>query len=1331
MADGQVTIAFSADISGLTRQIDEARAKLAQFTAQVNTVGAGSAGLTDLQANIKSTTAEIELLSGRLANLQTIQRSAILSEFNRDIKQAEKNAQLSKDNLRIYNVPEVRDLHTRDIEDLENAKAKKKQFLDEEKELERRAALTSESSAIETAGNIASIRAAAQARQEAIDAKAAESAAKAAAAQVQAEQKVASEVESRLNKTGAKSTAAFKAAEVEAEKSAAAQVAINQKVDAELEKTASKVGGKTAAASKAAGAEADVASMRAEAEAENAIVDGQRAIAAAKLDVQAIGAAAQADNAAWAAANVASLEAEHAAILANAKAELELSAAVVKKNAEIAGGSLGGVGGGGSHKKELLEGADAEALLAERTTNLQGKLTALEGILRSERAELARMSTAAAASGNAVEHMGTSLEPLGKQRQKVKDLESEVKSLSLSLGEGAKAATGHGSALAGSGASVGFYARELHATVDEALSGRFGQLQGTLANIAFTTLQASSALLTANPLITAMGAAAIVTVGTLSIFVVQALRAAAAVRDMNVAIAASGNVANFGGGQKLAETAVAAQTAATAIQTAWDVLSLGSALSNKDAGEIQGAIGSVVGASKELNDAFVQVARQAKIVFPKDFKDKIDEIIKGFGDLDKTLPELINKTNNLDPALRKEAEAALVSGDQHRKQAAALSIVIQQLQNASAQQIRALATQQSLTSSQKEYIEQLALTIQTGGAIDAILASNTLAYTRVGDQVQIVVRNLQKLKEAQEKLPTAQPASKSTVEDIGNRTLEKLNSPDTQIRKLETDLANLEAQLKPIDEELIRINATGGASLNGLSNNLEETKKKGADLGFAIATIKDNIRDLEDKKAGGSIVQKSELDIARQNVEMGKDDLRNAQEKQLILVKNRDLIQDAVAKAEAEKKVQEGIVEIERLRGQSLAAQARFAAERANKGSEEEKSAKINEVKAGLKGFSPNSTEAEEARTRILAINNQYDDQEEQRERNKSKARFDTVVTELEAESVEVRKNAQDHLISYEEEYTRLSAITAKKLALTKTYYADLIESYHRDVNAQSSAELQKIQAVNKYTKEQERVSKEVALHIYEDYKRSFEQIGSTVSSSIVSMIQGQSRLIDAVRSVALQIIQSFIQARVKSVADFAAGVAAKVSLTAQGQAAETGATVAGVAARKGVEEGGAAAGAAANIAKYFGQIQAAAAATYANVFAYMSPILGPLAVVPATAASALVIAQQALLPSFAVGAWNLPNDMVAQVHAGEMIVPAGPAAALRSSLSGGGSGSPSSSGSSGVGGGVTNIHFNVSAVDSQGVKKFLQNNAKHILGAMEHGVHNGSHLGLGRIASH
>ena len=73
----------------------------------------------------------------------------------------------------------------------------------------------------------------------------------------------------------------------------------------------------------------------------------------------------------------------------------------------------------------------------------------------------------------------------------------------------------------------------------------------------------------------------------------------------------------------------------------------------------------------------------------------------------------------------------------------------------------------------------------------------------------------------------------------------------------------------------------------------------------------------------------------------------------------------------------------------------------------------------------------------------------------------------------------------------------------------------------------------------------------------------------------------------------------------------------------------------------------------------------------------------PAAAGQAAVMA---VAGSFAVGAWNLPRDMIAQVHQGETILPAGAASKFRDMASG----------AQGSGGGDVHVHhatnFNVSA---------------------------------------
>ncbi len=88
---------------------------------------------------------------------------------------------------------------------------------------------------------------------------------------------------------------------------------------------------------------------------------------------------------------------------------------------------------------------------------------------------------------------------------------------------------------------------------------------------------------------------------------------------------------------------------------------------------------------------------------------------------------------------------------------------------------------------------------------------------------------------------------------------------------------------------------------------------------------------------------------------------------------------------------------------------------------------------------------------------------------------------------------------------------------------------------------------------------------------------------------------------------------------------------------------------------------------------------TAAGVTANLAPAMGPLAI-PAGAAAGAVVAG---LASFDTGSWRIPRDQTANVHEGEMIVPArgGVADMFRDFLSGGGEG-----GGPG-GGGTTHVH--------------------------------------------
>ena len=145
--------------------------------------------------------------------------------------------------------------------------------------------------------------------------------------------------------------------------------------------------------------------------------------------------------------------------------------------------------------------------------------------------------------------------------------------------------------------------------------------------------------------------------------------------------------------------------------------------------------------------------------------------------------------------------------------------------------------------------------------------------------------------------------------------------------------------------------------------------------------------------------------------------------------------------------------------------------------------------------------------------------------------------------------------------------------------------------------------------------------------------------------------------------------------------------------------TAAGVTTRVATEEAGAVSSKA--ITRSTAQSEIGTKAAEAGAGAYNAivgiPYVGPILAPAAAAVAFTAVEAFGSLPSFAVGAWELPSDMTARVHQGEMIIPAGPASALRDTWGGGASG------------GDTHVHFNVSTPDAGGVQAFFTQHAATI----------------------
>ncbi len=341
--------------------------------------------------------------------------------------------------------------------------------------------------------------------------------------------------------------------------------------------------------------------------------------------------------------------------------------------------------------------------------------------------------------------------------------------------------------------------------------------------------------------------------------------------------------------------------------------------------------------------------------------------------------------------------------------------------------------------------------------------------------------------------------------------------------------------------------------------------------------------------------------------------------------------------------------------------------------------------------------------------------------RQNEQARYNIALNGVKGQSSLVKEQAQTAQISRQEELSSLLALETQREGIERQHLQFLQSTYQQGTVAYAAAQRRIDELASQSALRRQEIERNVNQQIYADYRRSFEQIGSSVSSSITGMVAGQFRLRDAARNILLQIIQGFIQARVKMVADWLAGVAAQTAATTTGEAAKTAAITAGVAARTGAEASGSTAGIASTIAGVLKSITASAGETFAGIFGFLSPVMGPAAAGPAAAGEATVLSVATGMASFAGGAWSLPSDMIAQVHQGEMIVPAGPAATYRSMMEG----------NSGVAGTVHVHHatnFNVSAMDTRSVKQFFNDHGRTILRTINESVRTGSHVGLSKL---
>jgi hypothetical protein len=266
---------------------------------------------------------------------------------------------------------------------------------------------------------------------------------------------------------------------------------------------------------------------------------------------------------------------------------------------------------------------------------------------------------------------------------------------------------------------------------------------------------------------------------------------------------------------------------------------------------------------------------------------------------------------------------------------------------------------------------------------------------------------------------------------------------------------------------------------------------------------------------------------------------------------------------------------------------------------------------------------------------------------------------------------------------------------------------------AQTARTHAQIQAIERHTDDEMIASTRRAI---DEQAHQYQALAGTVTQAFNSQLHGLLSGTESWRQAFKNVLEELL-------IKFIAWGEATVVHQAATEAAKTGATTAGVAARTGAEQTGAAASLATQAATMVRSILSSAAETFAGVFGFLAPIMGPFAAGPSVAAQATVASMAGAVAAADIGMWRVPEDMLTLVHHNELVMPAAEAGAFRGLLS-----SEAPAGAQGA----VHIHpttnFHVSAVDSGSVAQWMKGNSATMMKAIDEAVRHGAHLGLRRL---
>ncbi len=313
------------------------------------------------------------------------------------------------------------------------------------------------------------------------------------------------------------------------------------------------------------------------------------------------------------------------------------------------------------------------------------------------------------------------------------------------------------------------------------------------------------------------------------------------------------------------------------------------------------------------------------------------------------------------------------------------------------------------------------------------------------------------------------------------------------------------------------------------------------------------------------------------------------------------------------------------------------------------------------------------------------------------------------------------HEITYDQETAALlAALDERHRAEDQAFDAE------RKLYAEGSAQYQRVLAERqqkdaRYYAERQRIVDQATEHEAQQWKAVADQIAGAFNSQLRQILSGHESFAAGMKKISGDLILKLIEDQLKLSLEWLANQARILAGHIATETGMTAATSTGAALRAAAQTAAGQASILETVANAFKAIFASGGQTAAEVSATVAPEAGPAAPAIGAAAGATVISGAMGLADAAhdIGDWTVPSTGLAFLHKNEVVLPerGGFAEGFRRAVSDGG----------GASGGSTTISpsINITAMDSRSVARFFNDNAHHVVRALQRGLKGGAHLPL------